>query len=225
MSFFWPKDILKPQSFAIDINHRSLRGPTSASGFTQVISNSAGIWKASFSDIPVYSQSMIKLWRAIDALAEGQLNPFYIPCWEFRRAPLPTGVTEITEQETPHDDDVLFEDDTPYVGNINDLTVLEGAVSGSTTIKLLKVTDALIEPPNRFSINGRLYQITRIIEQTETEVSVNILPPLREPLLIGDIAEFDFPWLRVRLASDNEMNLPLNFDHDSFPTVNFIEDL
>nr|WP_323130860.1 hypothetical protein [Sinorhizobium medicae] len=50
-------------------------------------------------------------------------------------------------------------------------------------------------------------------------------PPARETTVAGQRVELDDPVCRMRLASDAEMDLPLDYGRWSFPTVNFIEDV
>ena len=95
----------------------------------------------------------------------------------------------------------------------------------ATTLMLTKITPVELEPPQRFSIGERMYQIKSISEQDDTTATIRIWPPLRDFVGSGAELEFDRPVLRVRLATDQEMDLPLEFGRWSFPSVNFIEDL
>lgn len=225
----WPTNLLKPQTISVDIAHRNLRGPSAPSGFTQVVSNSAGIWRATFSDIPVYNKEMIKAWRAIDTLAEGMLNPISIPVWDYPRSP---GSADdygrnIRDFSTslPHSDGTYFSDDAGYVGSFSTAKVNATASTGAVTVVINKVTPFSVEPGQRFSINHRLYQIRTVTSQSSNIATVTVRPPLREALNVGDVVEFNYPRLRVRLVSDEAMYLPLNFNQQSFPSLDFIEDV
>lgn len=230
MAVFWPGNILKPQSISVDIAHRNLRGPSAASGFTQVVSNSAGIWKVTYSDIPVYSASMIKLWRAIDTLAEGQMNAISIPVFDHPRSPnatdeLGSNIRDFYQNSVPHSDDTFFDDDTGYVSTYTPVYTTAAALSGTVSLSVVKGFPFELEPGHRFSINDRLYQIQRITSQSDTNATFTIRPPLRENVVSGDRLEFDNPRVTVRLTSDSSMFLPLNFNRHSFPPVDFIEDV
>ncbi len=228
---FWPGNILKPQTVSVDLAHRNLRSPSAANGFTQVVSNSAGLWKVSYSDIPVYSASMIKLWRAIDTLSEGQLNPISIPAWDLPRSPgstddYGTNVRNIVANPVPHSDGAYFSDGSGYRSSYTNIYVALGAIAGSTTVSLSKSLPVVsLEPGQRFSINDRLYQIQRIVSQDNSTATITIRPPLRRAILSGERAEFDLPRVRVKLTTDTSMFLPLNFNQQSFPPLDFIEDL
>lgn len=226
---YWPGEILKPQNISVDIAHRNLKTPTAANGFTQVVSNSAGIWKVSFDSIPVYTKEMIKMWRAIDTLAEGQLNPISIPIWDIPRAPgstddYGTNLNSSLTSSVPHSDDAFFDDSTGYVSSYTNIYTITSALTGSVTLSLAKEAPSVtLEPGQRFSINDRLYQIKSITSQTDTTAVIVVRPPLREAVEADSRCEFDRPRVTVRLASDDAMFLPLNFNQQSFPTLDFIE--
>lgn len=227
MAIFWPVNLLKPQSIMVDINPRNMKGPTAQSGFVQTISNSAGLWKATFYNVPVYNASMIRAWRAIFNQAEGQLNEIEIPVWDYPRSPMPSGVVEsdFNNNSVPHSDDSPFDDDTEYESSLITASVGTVASAGAVSLTVTKSTIGTIEPGHRFSINGRLYEINSVSSQDDSTAVVKIRPPLREAVTTADNLVFDYPTLKVRLASDTEMQLPLNFNKQSFQTVNFIEAL
>jgi len=230
MAIQWPMKILKPQDISVDISHRSLRGPAAANGFTQVVSNSAGLWKVSYSSIPVYSTSMIKLWRALDTLIEGQLNVISLPVWDYPRSPSATdelgkNLRDFYALSATHSDSSYFSDGSGYLSTYTNVYTSATAAIGTVTLSVLKTVPATLEPGQRFSINDRLYQIQRITDQTDTSATFVVRPPLREFVNLGDQLEFDLPRVKVRLASDTAMALPLDFNRQSFPTLEFIEDL
>lgn len=228
---YWPGNILKPQTVSVDIAHRNLRSSTAASGFTQAVSNSAGIWRVTYSDIPVYTKEMIKLWRAIDTLSEGMLNSISIPVWDLPRSPGSTdnygnNVANIVKSHVPHSDGTLFDDLSGYQSSYTDIRINVSASVGATTVSMIKnAPNVSIEPGQRFSVNDRLYQIQKVVSQTNTTATVIVRPPLRESMTIGNRCEFDLPRVRVRLLNDNAMFLPLNFNQQSFPPLDFIEDV
>lgn len=228
MDIHWPMEKLKPQDVSVDINHRSLRGPSASNGFTQVVSNSAGIWRVTYSGIPVYDTSRIRLWRALDTLTEGQLNPIVIPIYDHPRSP--GGFGELGKNiyygmKATFSDGGIFDDLSCFQGGYMNAKAISSAATGTVTISMSKDVPATIEPGHRFSVNNCLYQVKSIISQTNSQASFIVRPPLRQPIQIGDYLDFDFPKIRVRLASDSEMSLPLDYNRNSFPNISFIEDL
>lgn len=226
---YWPGNILKPQDISVDIAHRSLRGPSATNGFTQVVSNSAGIWSVKYTGVPVYSAAMIKLWRALDTLIEGQLNPISLPVWDYPRSPGSTDElgTNLYNwyQGVPHSDGSYFSDGSDYLGYYTNITTSSSAGIGTVTLSVLKSFPILLEPGQRFSINDRLYQIKSISAQDDTSATFIVRPPFREFVAVGSRCEFDQPRVRVKLTSDNAMFLPLSFNRQSFPDLEFVEDV
>lgn len=228
---FWPGSILKPQKISVDLAHRNLRSSAAANGFTQVVSNSAGVWRVSFSDIPVYSSNMIKLWRAIDTLAEGMMNPISIPVFDHPRSPASTdnygkNLYNFYNTFVSHSDTSWFSDLSGYSSTWTNIVTSASASIGAVTLSLLKNAPIVtLEPGQRFSINDRLYQIQKVTAQTDTTATIVIRPPLRDFVNLADRLEFDVPRVRVKLMSDTAMYLPLNFNQQSFPPLDFIEDL
>src|SRR6478609_3489829 len=155
----WPGDLLKPQSLSVDIAHRNLRSPAAANGFTQTVSNSAGVWRVSFSDIPVYTANMIKCWRAIDTLAEGMLNPISVPVWDYPRSPASTddygrNLYNFYRSTVPHSDGSPFDDDSEYVSSWTNIHAALPSTIGSVSISVSKSAPLVtLEPGQRFSVN------------------------------------------------------------------------
>lgn len=216
----WPIGVLPPRNLALDIAPRSLAAPSSISGITQVVSPDAGIWKITYDAVPVFDAQRIKAWRAIANLLEGRLGSILIPITRFYQ-PVPPGSGPLYQQ-VPHSDDALFDDGSGYIGRVIDVVTVGSmalrAVSG--TVQVNYAGD--IEPGQHFSVGERLYRIRTFDPDTG---AMTFRPPLRESVPAGTNLEFDNPICRMRLATDAEMDLPLELNRYSFPTVNFIEDL
>lgn len=224
----WPQ-ILKPQTISVDPSHRNLRGTSAANSFTQVSSNSAGIWRVSFSDIPVYSTNHIRLWRAIDALAEGQLNVISLPLFDFARSPSSDsdGGRNLYlwyNYASSHSDGSFFDDYTGYESSYTNVATSATVAVGATTIPVIKTAPAVtLEPGMHFSISDRLYRIKKVTAQDATTATLVVFPPVREFIYLSERLEFDIPRIKVRLTSDTAMKLPLNFNRQSFPSLDFVE--
>jgi hypothetical protein len=222
-TLLWPIGVLPPRDPMFEIAPRSLSGPASINGSVQVVSSDAGIWKASYAGVPVVSDQKVKAWRAISTLLEGRLRPILVP---FTRAyqPVPDN-SEALYQPVPHSDAARFGDTSGYVGRVIDVklasSVAVRAVSANVTIAYA----GQLETPQHFSIGERLYRLRTVVYTSEREAAITFRPPLREAAPIGTLLEFDDPVCRMRLATDAEMDLPLEYGLWAFPTVNFIEDV
>lgn len=222
MTLMWPMQVLRPRVVAFDIAPRSLAGPSSVSGFAQVVASDAGLWKATLGDILIHNRQERLTFRAIATLLEGRLHPILIPLCRADQ-PVPAGAVEDGLYETvPHDDQTPFDDETEYQGTVIDVVSAsnEAVRSVSMTVTVNYASD--VQPGMNFSIGERLYRVRTFDPETS---EMTFRPPLREAVEVGDHLEFDNPVGRFRLATDGEMDLELSMRRNGNPTVRFIEDL
>lgn len=222
MTIRWPWSVLPPRNLSVDIAPRNLAGPSSVSGKTQVVSSDAGLWKISLEQIPVVSDDSIKTFRAIDTLLEGRLNAIVVPISRFYQPVHPDADTLGLYDPVPHSDGATFSDGTGYVGGSIKVTAAHDAAVRATSLGVLVSYGGDIQPGQHFSLNERLYRIRTF---DPASGAMTFRPPLRDAVTTGTELNFDDPVCRVRLASDDAMNLPLGFGRWSFPTVNFVEDV
>lgn len=222
MTIRWPCEILVPRDVSFDIAPRSLAGPASVSGATQVVSSDAGIWKATYASIVVNNRSAVLAHRAISAILEGRLGSILVPlCRGYQ--PVPAGaVAAGLYDQVPHGDDALFDDDTGYVGEVIDVVAAADVALRATAMAVTVNYAGDIQPGQHFSLGERLYRIRTYDQETG---AMTFRPPLREAVLAGDRLEFDDPVCRMRLASDDGMDLQLSLRRFGTPTVQFIEDV
>lgn len=222
----WPDDVLRPQNVSFDLDSRSLAGPASVSGATQVVASDAGIWKATFGSVIVKSRQAVLAHRAIAALLEGRLGSILVPLC---RGYGPSSGAVLSEDEkalfaqVPHDDDAFFDDDTGYVGSLTDVVLAADAAVRATTLHVtVNYAADDIQPGMHFSLGERLYRIRTYDAPTG---AMTIRPPLREAVTAGDRLEFDSPVCRMRLLQDDGLDLELALRRFGSPTVQFIEDV
>lgn len=223
MTIRWPIERLRAQNISVDLAPRTLAGPSSVSGVTQVVSSDAGIFKITLGSIIVKSRAEVLAFRAIANLLEGRLGQILIPiCRQYQPVPA-AAVADGLYDDVPHDDDTLFDDDTGYVGTVIDVVAAAPAAVRAVSMTVTVNYAGDIEPGQHFSLgNGRLYRVRTFDADTG---AMTFRPPLREAVAAGDRLEFDNPVLLCRLASDTEMNLELSLRRFGSPTVNFVESL
>ncbi|TGP65454.1 hypothetical protein EN868_03115 [Mesorhizobium sp. M2D.F.Ca.ET.225.01.1.1] len=222
----WPDDVLRSQNISFDLDSRSLAGPASVSGATQVISSDSGLWKATFGGVIVKSRQAVLAHRAIAALLEGRLGSILIPLC---RGYGPSSGAVLSEDEkalfaqVPHGDHSFFDDGTGYVGSLTNVVLAADAAVRATTLHVtVNYAADDIQPGMHFSLGERLY---RIRTYDATTGAMTIRPPLREAVTAGDILNFDDPCCRMRLMNDDGMDLQLALRRFGNPTVQFIEDV
>lgn len=221
---FWPMDLLIPQKVRFDIAPRSLSGPAAISGFSQVVSSDAGIWLATFSDIPVKTRAEVNTWRAISALLEGRTGSLIVPLstpWLYQ--PSYTGEWETS---VPHSDDSYFSDGTGYLSSDNVIYFTSAAAlrATSATVTIDQAPNDM-QPGQHFSINDSLYRLKTVVYSSATSATITFTPPLRAAAAALTELEFDRPTCTMRLATDNEMDLPLDIGRWGNPSINLIEDV
>lgn len=219
----WPELALRPRDVAFDLSPRSLRGPSSVSGTTQVVASDAGVWRAAFSGVVVASRTEVLAWRGIAALMEGGINPILIPlCRAYQ--PVPSDSSGLYDT-VPHDDDSPFDDDAEYQGRVIDVTLSANAAKGATSASVTIDYADTLQPGQHFSLGERLYRLKTVIYSSGTAATITFRPTLREAASSGDNLEFDDPVCRMRLVDDSGMDLTLDGRRRALPTVNFIEDV
>jgi len=221
----WPIGILKPQSVTFEIAARTLAGPSSVSGVSQVVASDAGIWKATFTNVILNTRNreQVLVFRALAALLEGRMNPVLVPlCRAYQPyAPEWKGFYE----PVPHSDDSPFSDGSEYRGTVIDVTLASNIPVRGTTANVTITLVHEIQPGQHFSIGERLYRIRTVTPTGPNSATITFRPPAREAATIGTKLEFDDPVCRMRLASDGELDLPLARGTWTYPTINFIEDV
>lgn len=219
MTIAWPDQVLRPQSQAeFDIAPRTLAGPSSVSGFTQVVSSDAGIWKATLPNIPMRGRDEVLAFRAIAALLEGRLGTIMVPrCRGYGPSPEGADYSDI-----PHSDETLFYDDVGYAGGAISVSVVTAAAARAVSIDVEIVSAGEIEAGQDFSIGERMYRVRSVVYDDDTHATITFRPPLREAVAAGAELNFDAPACRMRLASDDEMS---GAAKGSVISVRFIEDV
>lgn len=226
---YWPRRLLCGLSKSFDPAYRTTSGGSGRVGLGQVIASDAGVWKSTVGSIPVLQNdrhSTIILWRAIDGLLGGRTGEIAMPVSTRGRRPLPDGVTDDdvdSESDVPHDDEAPFDDDSEYDGSFIEVEVAADAALRATTLVLTKNVCGDIEPGMDFSIGVRLYRVKRVTAQSAGAATIVINFPLREAVTAGSHCEFEHPVCLMRLASDQEMDLPVELNRKALPTINMVE--
>lgn len=225
MTLWWPRKLLAPKQFAIDLAPRSLAGASSVSGFSQVVSSDAGIWKASLADVVIESRMKIACFRALGALLDGRLTPIMVPLFG-DYSPLPDdAIGAGIDDDVPHGDGSFFSDETGYEDSIIDIRVTADAPARAVSINVELIAAGDLVGGEHFSIGERLYRVRTVIYSGENAATITFRPPLREAVETGARLEFDKPACRMRLATDAEMDLEIVLERIGWQTVNFIEDI
>jgi hypothetical protein len=217
----WPCEVLRAQNISFDIAPRTLAGPASVSGFTQVVASDAGIWKASFGNVDVRGRDKVLMFRTLATRLEGRLVPILVPrCGAYQ--PVAPGADSSLRDQVPHSDDAFFSDNTGYVGAGNSVRLVADMPARAVSITVDIEYGGSIHEGMDFSIGERMY---RVHTYDFTSGVIWFRPPAREAAPAGTALEFDDPVCRMRLASDLEMDLELALHRFGAPSVTFLEDV
>lgn len=222
----WPCDILPSQDVAWNIAPRTLAAPSSVSGITQVVASDAGIWKAMFGSVLVNTRDRILTFRGIAARLEGRLGDILVPRCGAWRPDLAADAGDAIFDQVPHSDNAWFDDDTGYVISDRNSMYLATALPARATVANIVIrAGGTITPGQDFSLGERMYRVTAVTYTTPTTATLTFRPPAREAVDEGVTVEFDAPICRMRLASDDAMDLELALHRFGAPTINFLEAL
>lgn len=225
MTIRWPDNVLAPRDVAFDIAPRTVAGPSSVSGASQVISSSAGIWTATFGGITVNTRNRVLTWRAIATLLEGRLGSILLPFCRGYQPITPGAIADGLYDGVPYSDDASFSDGSLFVGASISVQLTASISVGGTTANVSIAYGDTIQPGQVFSINDHAYRVRTAVYTSDTAATLTFRPTLRVAATTGDLLDFDDPVVKMRLASDNEMDLLLDGRRFAYPTISFVEDV
>lgn len=221
----WPA-ILSPRSGRFSLGAGAARsGGRTLSGSVRMTSwQAGGIWRATFSGIPLVTPEKILLAEAIEAILDGGAQPMAIPRWPGLRAPTSRGAP------VPHSDDTPFSDGSLYSGGGIPGVLTANASLFGTTISFswagpthLLGGDFEVTSPE----GPRLHRIKRFLSRSGTSgaftYQVEISPPLRCDLLIGADMNFADPHCIMRLANPEAFAATLQMNRYGFIDAEFVE--
>jgi hypothetical protein len=215
MTLQWPIATLRPRNITRHIAARTTAGTTAASGFTQRVATPAQAWVIKYDGILLATKAQILAWGALAAALDGGANPILVPLVEGDRIVRPT----------PFDDGTEFGDGTSFddLGGASG-TISGGASAGDTEIDVAMPAGVTIEPGEHFTIGERLYRVVVVVGEVADVWTLNIRPPIREDASGGTVVSWGTLWVKCRLASDDQMMMPLDPAGMGVGTVAFVED-
>jgi hypothetical protein len=221
----WPAALLVPQSSPFDLRPFSRSGGRSLGGVSRTARSDRGYWVGSYNGI-VFRRgtqgAQQRTWSALRVAIGGAAGLVAVPvCSTSLWAGL--GIESFAPVETTHDDDTLFDDDTPYVqGNVQ-LEMASFAALGSTVVTL-RLVDLDQVSGVKFSYQHAMYETGRVLSQPGAGLyQVEIFPAIRAPIPADAALETERPTVLCHLASDTEMNRDPTVTGTGRPSVEFVE--
>jgi hypothetical protein len=219
----WPFEALTPATMSFNMRARNTAGSRSMSGLSQDIASGAGGWVARYTKVAIIDAQKAKTFYGVAAQLQGRLNPLLVPLYDVKRAPFPLSQPG-PNNGIPHSDGAYFSDGSGYSEPVISIQLTYAILRGATAATFSVFLGAELEPGHHFSIGQRLYRIATAFPVTPTIFEITFWPPAREAVALGTTVEFDMPVCKMKLATDNEMDVELDQDIWGYPTINFIED-
>lgn len=125
---------------------------------------------------------------------------------------------------TGFSDGSVFSDSTKFASFDTRASVAEAANAGEVFVSISKDHCGTIQSGHVFSVDGRLYEIRFVEEQTETLAKVEIQPELRVSLATGDVVNFDTPSVFARIVDPTAFSRAMTGLFSGDFSIDFIED-
>jgi len=178
-----------------------------------------GIWRPQFADVPVNEAKNLVAWQGLEMQLSGRDYPVLVPYYPRGNYP------KAGEPSTGgFSDGSTFADGSGFVTTGTTVLAASVALAGTVFLTVDKVQCGTIRPGHAFSINGHLYAVRFVEEQTDDRAVLEIAPELREAVLPRDEVEFTYPVVKCRLADTRAFSGQLQYGRYGYFTVQFIED-
>lgn len=219
----WPHKLLIPESASAVTTPFSRSGGTSFGGLTRASRTDRGFWRVTLTNVRLNSVEQRRTWDALDTALGGMSGLIAVPVWAFDTAPHLGGI-DAGAIETTHDDDTLFDDETPYVQDSLLIEMATYAPLSATTVTI-RILEGEPEPSGiRFGYQYASYKTGRVLEQiSENSWRVEITPAIRAPIPADSILEASAPMTLCHLVSDTGMRRDTTTSRVINPSVEFVE--
>jgi len=195
----WPQ-MLAPRKVTMKVDQPIWNGPTPLAGRAQSVVSSAGGWRLSLEDIPVFKLTKLPAYRAMWSQLCGSRVPVYVGPYDHANAPYTrAGVT--TPILTQFSQPVSFSDGTKFSQRTGDCFLAADVAQNATQIQVTNSTAAPITAGDYIELNGRIHLVQGIWAGTPTLLS--IWPPTRAAYSSGLSIEIDEPMMLAYLTPDS----------------------
>ena len=197
----WPR-WLAPQTIAWGLTRTVMSGPQPLSGRPQTVVSDMGSWRVTLTGIRLSDLGdSLRAFRAIffGTLAYG--GPVYLSLYDWRRGPRVRSGLSAFPAPIPFSDLALLSDGSAFDADIPTITVAAAAAARATTIVVQTAGDPLPVAGEFIGLGDRAHMVTAVFSGTPGagQTTLNIRPPLRGAVAIGDPVETVDPVCRMQL--------------------------
>ena len=214
------------QDVQFHMSGQSLEAQQSISGAETIVPVPRGRWKASISMV-LRGEAAVLQWQAFLAQMQGRIGTTLVPARSRYRPNDRDGhgvgfcnVADIADAQTM--DHFGFANPPLDMIRVN-----QNAALRATEIEVRYPNSTGLRPGHFFSIGERLHQVQAVYKLRDTEFgpryAVHFHPPLRAPVLAGDLVEIARPVCRMRFATEEEGLFDQSLDVLPRVQVNFVE--
>lgn len=214
----WPRDLCSPVEWNYGFDPQSTGGEQlSLSGRLHTASAGRGIWRPTLTTV-VHKSRNYAAWRGLGAQIGGRDVPVLVPYY-------PAFGPWLSEQNsTSFSDGSTFSGSSEFNGFRSRLTIAKAAGAGEVFVTLNKTYAGDVLSGHAFSVNGRLYEVRFVHDQTDDVALIEVQPELRFDVSVGDIADFDEPNVFSRLVNPQAFSQSVGTLFDGAFSISFIED-
>lgn len=206
MILSWPPQ-LRASGIEFDLLGQSIAGPITLVDSHQVASIDGGHWVATLADMHVVGKAAMLAYRRLRAQMQGGAHSVYVPVCDGANAPWPG----VERSAFAHwSDGATWSDGAEWSQSVIGVDVAAPAAARTTLLQVSYVNVGQVVGGERFSINGHLYEIARVLPDAPgsgVDALWQIVPPLRAAVGPSDHLEFDNPVCEMTLLSENQMNM------------------
>ncbi len=219
--FTWPAR-LEIAAVAFDPRGMVAGGPRTLTGRSQVVSVDAGYWIARVRLVTLGQGAQINTLRQLRARLEGGAHEVLVPVADRGQAPwITAGV--YTTASSDFTDDTDFTDGTGFHEPTIRIKLKTAAALRASQITATVTAAGTITGGMPFSVADHLYVIREVVSTSGSDQTWSIWPPLRGPIGADRRLEFDAPVCRMRLASEDALDISLGRLWQTAPEISFVE--
>lgn len=214
----WPAT-LWPSRVMFDIEGQSDSGGRSSDGSEQTVISSAGrvVAKLFFKALQRSRPDETLAARAVKAHMRGRANTILVGPFDAPYGPAGLNGEALGPFDTPHDDDVLFDDDTGYDQLETPAEVAAAAIVGAAALTVRMTAGHFPQPGQWFGLKDK--EIHLIADATDQGGDVWLLeftPTLRYDAVVGEAVNFDRPLCEMKSTADlfGELNFEKYYQAD-----------
>lgn len=228
----WPLAVLTPKHPGFWPFGGVRRGPDSLSQLQQFDNLAGGpLWRARYSDIPVYCRARVLAAQAVQGLAMQGVGLFRV--WRYPASRSPGAASTgggggVTVPGVPFSDGASFSDGTLFAGVSMSASFAGAGELYGSVIEVTSDQASAIQGGMEFSVydpvaRWRMHRINRVLDSAGNVVSLEITPPLRFDVAAGLELDFETPSCTMRMTNAESFLQMLEWNEWADLTAEFEE--